>query len=115
MHREILSNVVRSITTDMSARVSPLRRSYLYVPCSSERKLQKSLQTHSDILIYDLEDSISPSPEDKAAARMRLKGFLSVRPLDLSGAFYVSPSGKCKKAGVSARRSQSERPHHTFL
>ena len=66
---------IRTLTTETTL---PLRRSYLYVPCSSERKLQKSLHTESDVLIYDLEDSISPAPEAKAAARLRLKGFLSV-------------------------------------
>ncbi|KAI0304346.1 citrate lyase beta subunit [Multifurca ochricompacta] len=56
---------------------TPLRRSYLYVPASSERMLQKSLVTGSDIIIYDLEDSIAPSEEDKNHARKRLADFLT--------------------------------------
>ncbi|KAJ7695985.1 Pyruvate/Phosphoenolpyruvate kinase-like domain-containing protein [Mycena rosella] len=35
-----------------------LKRSYLYVPCSSDRMLGKSLTTNSDMIIYDLEDSV---------------------------------------------------------
>ncbi|KAF8644514.1 hypothetical protein AX16_008391 [Volvariella volvacea WC 439] len=54
-----------------------LRRSYLYVPASSERMLQKSLSTPSDVIIYDLEDSVPPSATDKSSARMRLKEFLN--------------------------------------
>ncbi|KAF8895283.1 Pyruvate/Phosphoenolpyruvate kinase-like domain-containing protein [Infundibulicybe gibba] len=48
-----------------------LRRSYLYVPSSSERMLQKSLASSSDMIIYDLEDSVSPVPE-------RLHNFLNL-------------------------------------
>jgi len=78
-HHNILFSI-RSRTVTTNTTPAPLlRRSYLYVPCSSERKLQKSLQTESDVLIYDLEDSISPVPEDKTVARMRLKEFLLVR------------------------------------
>lgn len=57
---------------------SSLRRSYLYVPSSSDRMLEKSLTSNSDMIIYDLEDSVSPSPTDKANARNRLTGFLNV-------------------------------------
>ncbi|ETW81540.1 hypothetical protein HETIRDRAFT_439944 [Heterobasidion irregulare TC 32-1] len=54
-----------------------LRRSYLYVPASSERMLQKSLVTKSDTIIYDLEDSVAPSEADKSSARERLVNFLT--------------------------------------
>lgn len=57
-----------------------LRRSYLYVPSSSDRMLDKSLSTPSDIIIYDLEDSVPPSPHDKDSARQRLSTFLSRTP-----------------------------------
>ncbi|KAI5122460.1 hypothetical protein M0805_008771 [Coniferiporia weirii] len=53
------------------------RRSYLYVPSSSERMLQKSLETPSDVIIYDLEDSVAPAA--KPAARAALTAFLSRR------------------------------------
>ncbi|TFK91931.1 citrate lyase beta subunit [Polyporus arcularius HHB13444] len=56
-----------------------LGRSYLYVPSTAERMLEKSLTTPSDVIIYDLEDSVPPSPADKASARARLAHFLSTR------------------------------------
>ncbi|KAF8827479.1 hypothetical protein HHX47_DHR4000125 [Lentinula edodes] len=53
-----------------------IRRSYLYVPSSSDKLLEKSLTVKSDIIIYDLEDSVSPAPADKKDARDRLRTFL---------------------------------------
>lgn len=38
--------------------------------------LQKSLATGSDVIVYDLEDSVAPSATDKANARANLKKFL---------------------------------------
>ncbi|KAF9485859.1 beta subunit of citrate lyase [Pholiota conissans] len=64
----------RSISTP--ARPTSLTRSYLYVPASSDRMLEKSISCGSDVIIYDLEDSVSPAMEDKQAARTRLKKFL---------------------------------------
>ncbi|TEB39694.1 beta subunit of citrate lyase [Coprinellus micaceus] len=78
-----------------------LRRSYLYVPSGSERMLQKSLGTGADVIVYDLEDSVAPSPEDKANARANLKKFLketdvgphspqiAVRVNDISTPFFA--------------------------
>ncbi|KAH9936260.1 Pyruvate/Phosphoenolpyruvate kinase-like domain-containing protein [Fomitopsis serialis] len=57
-----------------------LNRSYLYVPAASERMLQKSLVTNSDIIIYDLEDSVPPTKSDKEGARERLVQFLRSKP-----------------------------------
>lgn len=37
------------------------------------------MTTNSDVIIYDLEDSVPPSPADKHGARSRLAHFLSVR------------------------------------
>lgn len=56
---------------------SALRRSYLYVPCSSLRMLEKSLSTDSDVIVYDLEDSVAP--KDKEYARQSLVDLLRVR------------------------------------
>ncbi|KAL5501598.1 hypothetical protein ACEPAH_8858 [Sanghuangporus vaninii] len=53
------------------------RRSYLYVPCSEQRMLMKSLETPSDVIIYDLEDSVAP--DAKARARSALNTFLNTR------------------------------------
>lgn len=39
------------------------------------------------MFIYDLEDSVSPVPEDKVNARERLRAFLSVEYLFLFGFF----------------------------
>ncbi|KAJ3784798.1 citrate lyase beta subunit [Lentinula aff. detonsa] len=58
-----------------STRKSPVRRSYLYVPSSSDKLLEKSLTVKSDIIIYDLEDSVSPASTDKENARDRLCSF----------------------------------------
>ncbi|EPQ54754.1 beta subunit of citrate lyase [Gloeophyllum trabeum ATCC 11539] len=53
-----------------------LKRSYLYVPATSEKMLHKSTQSNSDVIIYDLEDSVPPSKADKSAARHRLVSFI---------------------------------------
>ncbi|KAJ3830638.1 citrate lyase beta subunit [Lentinula raphanica] len=53
-----------------------IRRSYLYVPSSSDKLLERSLKVKSDVIIYDLEDSVSPAPADKENARNRLYSFL---------------------------------------
>lgn len=45
--------------------------------------LDKSLVTNSDSIIYDLEDSVPPSPIDKTNARIRLSNFLLVRVRNL--------------------------------
>ncbi|KAH7910848.1 citrate lyase beta subunit [Hygrophoropsis aurantiaca] len=72
---------VKGISTSSIDRSNDiaLRRSYLYVPASSDRMLEKSLSTNSDVIIYDLEDSIPPSVSDKESARERLAFFLSVQ------------------------------------
>lgn len=55
---------------------SVLRRSYLYVPCSNPRMLEKSTSVDSDVIVYDLEDSVAP--KDKEQARNNLIHFLGV-------------------------------------
>ncbi|KAJ7164637.1 Pyruvate/Phosphoenolpyruvate kinase-like domain-containing protein [Mycena crocata] len=89
---------IRGLNTSSAPSIS-LSRSYLYVPSSSERMLQKSLTTNSDMIIYDLEDSVPPSAADKNAARTRLSDFLgrdglpprdrvAVRVNDISTPFF---------------------------
>jgi citrate lyase beta subunit len=51
-----------------------LRRSFLYVPGSEERKLAKAQTLGADAVILDLEDSVAP--ERKAEARERILGLL---------------------------------------
>jgi citrate lyase subunit beta/citryl-CoA lyase len=46
-------------------------RSWLFVPADSERKIAKALDSEADALIFDLEDSVTPT--QKAAARDILK------------------------------------------
>jgi citrate lyase subunit beta/citryl-CoA lyase len=46
-------------------------RSWLFVPADSERKIAKALESNSDALIFDLEDSVAPP--NKAKAREMLK------------------------------------------
>lgn len=57
-----------------------LRHAQPTVPASSEKMLRKSLDTTSDVIVYDLEDSVSPAPADKVSARDRLMNFFSVSP-----------------------------------
>ena len=97
------------------ARATDLRRSYLYVPSSSDRKLNKSLETSSDVIIYDLEDSVPPSPTEKTAARTQLSNFLLVWTRNfsprhsLTGTTAESISKRPKKCRSNQRRD------HTIL
>ena len=50
-------------------------RSLLFVPADSPRKLEKSLQSGSDVLIFDLEDAVSPAR--KQEGRVELVKFLN--------------------------------------
>jgi len=52
-------------------------RSLLFVPGDSDRKLAKSDSVPADILILDVEDSVSP--DEKPAARSRIREFLTAR------------------------------------
>ncbi|MEN4922027.1 CoA ester lyase [Achromobacter spanius] len=53
-------------------------RSLLFVPGDSERKLAKAVQTHADVLILDLEDSVSGERAD--IARRIVRDFLDSQP-----------------------------------
>ncbi|GGD97920.1 HpcH/HpaI aldolase/citrate lyase family protein [Caballeronia grimmiae] len=50
-------------------------RSFLFVPADSRRKLEKSLTSSADAVIFDLEDAVAP--ERKADARRCLAEFLA--------------------------------------
>ncbi|EIN12833.1 citrate lyase beta subunit [Punctularia strigosozonata HHB-11173 SS5] len=67
--------LLTTLSRSQDAPVEHLRRSYLYVPTSSQKMLMKSLTSQTDVIIYDLEDSVSPF--DKDTARERLEGFLT--------------------------------------
>lgn len=53
-------------------------RSWLFVPGSSARMMQKALGSGADALILDLEDAVAPV--DKAAARETVAAFLDTAP-----------------------------------
>jgi citrate lyase subunit beta/citryl-CoA lyase len=57
-----------------------LRRSFLYVPGSEERKLAKAPGLGADAVILDLEDAVAE--ERKAAARALIRSFLREIPRD---------------------------------
>jgi citrate lyase beta subunit len=59
-------------------RCRHLRRSFLYVPASEERKLVKAPGLGADAVILDLEDSVAP--ERKPEARERILGLLRETP-----------------------------------
>jgi citrate lyase subunit beta/citryl-CoA lyase len=62
-------------------------RSLLFVPGDSERKLVRGLEAGADILILDLEDSVSP--ENKAAARKTAADFIIAHHGAARSKFYV--------------------------
>lgn len=57
--------------------MKPAPRSWLFVPGDSERKLEKSLVSDADALIFDLEDAVRP--ERKATAREMVAEHLAAR------------------------------------
>ena len=64
-----------------------LMRSLLFVPGDSERKLEKGFSSEADVVIVDLEDSVSP--QNKAAARAMAAEFLRARQGQGGPAVYV--------------------------
>ncbi len=68
-----------------------MRRSYLFVPGDSERKLAKARQRGADVLILDWEDAVLP--ENKARARkLSLEFVLAGSPSDSSILIRCNPS-----------------------
>lgn len=62
----------------MSETFAPSRmRSWLFAPGDSERKMTKASDSAADIVLLDLEDSVSP--ENKPAARTAVADFLKKR------------------------------------
>lgn len=51
---------------DAAAHMSRLRRSMHFVPGANEKMLGKSLATHADSLVLDLEDAVTPDRKDEA-------------------------------------------------
>ena len=61
----------------MIPRRAGLRRSFLFVPGSEERKLAKAPDLGADAVILDLEDGVAP--ERKAEARAQVRTFLQAQ------------------------------------
>jgi citrate lyase subunit beta/citryl-CoA lyase len=59
------------------ANLARLRRSFLFVPGSEEKKLAKSPGLGADAVILDLEDAVSPAL--KTEARTRIRAFLQAQ------------------------------------
>ncbi|KAI0086589.1 Pyruvate/Phosphoenolpyruvate kinase-like domain-containing protein [Irpex rosettiformis] len=76
----LLARKYSASSSDTPKPTSTLRRSWLYVPASSDKMLRKSLTSDSDVIIYDLEDSVPPSKADKINARNRLARFIQSTP-----------------------------------
>lgn len=55
-----------------------LRRSVLYVPAANARAIDKARNLPCDVIVFDLEDAVSPAMKD--AARARLGETLSAQP-----------------------------------
>ncbi len=61
----------------MTGKSHHLRRSFLFVPGSEERKLAKAPSLGADALILDLEDAVTPAR--KAEARAQVRTFLQTQ------------------------------------
>ena len=53
-------------------------RSWLFAPGDSEKKMQKAMDGPADIVLYDLEDAVSP--ENKPLARQMIHDFIKANP-----------------------------------
>jgi len=59
----------------MKNTVNRLRRSALYMPCSNPRALEKAQTLDADVLLFDLEDAVSP--DNKLQARENIVAALA--------------------------------------
>jgi citrate lyase subunit beta-like protein len=55
----------------MSAARTAVRRALLYVPGSSQKMLDKTGSLTADCVVYDLEDSVTPSRKAEARSNIR--------------------------------------------
>lgn len=62
-------------------------RSLLFVPADSEKKLEKGFASEADVVIVDLEDSVSL--DNKPAARKLAAAFLGARRAEKGPAVYI--------------------------
>jgi citrate lyase subunit beta / citryl-CoA lyase len=59
-----------------------LKRSWLFAPGDSERKMEKATAGSADVVIFDLEDAVAES--EKPKARSMVSAFLDAQPEDRS-------------------------------
>lgn len=69
------------------APAASMIRSFLFVPADSPRKLERSLTSSADALIFDLEDAVAPGA--KAAGRTCLAGFLAEKRSSIEKLVFV--------------------------
>ncbi|MGD0265966.1 MAG: CoA ester lyase [Candidatus Methylomirabilota bacterium] len=87
-----------------------LRRSFLFVPGSEEKKVAKAASLGADAVILDLEDAVAPAR--KAEARTRLRTFLQgqdsqtiewlIRLNGISTPYFEADLEACVRAGPDA-------------
>jgi len=82
--------------------------------------LQKSLVTGSDVIIYDLEDSVAPSEEGKNDARERLIEFLTARLFNATKCtsslivYNAENPRRPTSTSIPHRRSHEQSPYPRF-
>ena len=89
---------------------TPLRRSFLFVPGSEEKKLAKAASVGADAVILDLEDAVAP--ERKGDARTQIRKFLQrqdrgsiewlIRLNGMGTPYYEADLETCLRAGPDA-------------
>jgi len=87
-----------------------LRRSFLFVPGSDEKKVAKAASLGADAVILDLEDAVTPAR--KAEARTRVRAFLQgqdnqtiewlIRLNGVSTPYFEADLEVCVRAGPDA-------------
>lgn len=76
-------------------KIPTLVRSVLYIPCDRLRAMQKVPTLRPDVVIFDLEDAVSP--ENKAAARENLRSFLTDANTVQRLHSYITVRVNCRK------------------
>lgn len=91
-----------------------MMRSFLFVPADSERKVRKAATAGADALIYDLEDSVSPSHRQEAraiaaaACEPRSDAWVRINPLDTEDAdLDLEAIVPAKPAGIVLPKPES--------
>lgn len=78
---------MRSEPHEQALPVTPVRRSWLFVPGDSQRKQDKALASNADVVILDLEDSVAAA--ELPRARERVAQLLRARTLRTGPELWV--------------------------